>query len=174
MYLSSVKKKKYILEILNSQSGKFIPIKDLYSQILSHPEFPKQIIYSVPEKIFLKELKSLVSENLIQKIGNIRNLKYGIRISNLDSNEEILTEEFINYFICHALEPIEYWINSPELPTLKQNEFKIIQFPFASSPYLKLVFDFPVSTFSEEQKSITWIIKPKSKKHPNGKIEAVK
>ena len=174
MYLSSEKKKKYILKILNSQPGKFIAIKDLYSQILSHPEFQDQIQYSVPEKTFFNELKFLVSENLIQKTGNNRILKYGIRTSGSDSEQETLSEDFINYYICHALEPIENWINSPELPILKQNEFKIIQFLFASSPYLKLVFDFPVCTFSEEPKSITWIVKPKSKKHPEGKFEAFK
>ncbi len=127
MYLSSGKKKKYILEILNSQAGKFMTLKELSSQILSRPEFPTQIPYCVPEKIFFKELKYLVSENLIRKIGNNKNLKYGIRISDQDTSNEILSEDFINYFICRAVEPLEYWINDPGIPSLKQNDFKIIE-----------------------------------------------
>lgn len=86
MYLSSEKKKKYILEILTSQAGKFMALKELSSQILSLPEFPTQIPNCVPEKIFFKELKYLVSENLIRKLEIIR-------ISNMESEYQIRIRE---------------------------------------------------------------------------------
>ncbi len=170
MGLNASDKSEFIIEFLKNGNGKFFTPSEIGREFANKFYLPKSILIVEPSKHLHKILHELLKKGLIQKSGYKNSLRYGILLEGL-GGEIKLSETFKNFYIDHAIIPMDQWINDLSRPILRNCDFKLVQKLIHSYPHLKIYFFKMVEI--EGRESITWMVRPKSSKYPKGKFEPV-